>query len=188
MSLSYFLQYETRDADEDMTFKFGFGLKFLILLITIFVWTNSLILDFKVRQILSKSELTQEQLIQTIKFWPNAKTTELMAVRISGADPNCSILTLFSSRIIEIDSRYAQGWYIDALCRNTKRDFPGAITSMNRALELDPVNPVYLIAKAKLGIAAGEKSLASETLNVLRANYPDNPEITSLEASISVLP
>ena len=171
-----------------MTFKFGFSLKFLILLMTFFVWTNSLVLDFKVRQIFSKSELTQEQLIEIIKFWPNAKTTELIAVRISSADPNCSILTAFSNRIIEIDSRYAQGWYIDALCRNTKSDFSGAITSINRALEFDPVNPVYLIAKAKLGISAGEKSLASESLNILRANYPDNPEITPLDTSISLMP
>ena len=164
------------------------GFKFLAVVLISFVWIKSLILDAKVKEIFVKNEVSQEELLAAINSWPNAKTTELIAVRISAADPDCLILDNFGKRIIEIDSRYAQGWHIDAICRNLKGDFTGAVNSINEAVKLDPLNPNYLILKVKLEISAGKKDSAFATLKEIEENYPDNPEITILNTSISAMP
>jgi hypothetical protein len=165
-----------------------FAIKFLFLIFISFIWMKSFVLDTKVKNILNSNEVTQETILNTINYWPNAKTTELIAVRISSADTNCSVLETLGERIIEIDSRYAQGWHIEAICRNVKGNFEGAVNAIEKAVALDPLNPTYLIVKSKLGIASGNKVAASEALDVIKSNYPDNPEIAPLESSIALMP
>jgi predicted Zn-dependent protease len=77
---------------------------------------------------------------------------------------------------------------LKAICFNVNREFNEALSASENALKFDPINPTYLVAKAKLGFAAGNKAAASEALAVIKSNYPDNPEIAPLESSISLMP
>ena len=123
-----------------------------------------------------------------VNKWPAPKTTELIAVAVSQADAQCDLADELADRLIELDDRSAQGWYLKAICFNVNREFDKALSASENALKFDPLNPTYLVAKAKLGIASGRKDSAQAALAVIKENYPDNPEITPLETSISVMP
>jgi hypothetical protein len=164
-----------------------FFLKIIFLGFVVFIWIKSIALDIKVKEILTSEEITQVELLNVVNGWPNAKASELIAVRIASADPNCEVLDKIGTRIIDIDSRYAQGWYIDALCKGQKLDYQGALNSINNAIIHDPLNPDYLIFKLKVCIALNQKKFAQTTLAIIMRNYPENPEIASLESTISTL-
>jgi hypothetical protein len=158
-----------------------------ILLFASILWIQSMRTDIRAKEILGKENLNKEEILKAVDEWPAPKTTELIAVAVSGADPGCEILNDISNRMIELDERSAQGWYLQAICRNVKQDFTGALSASDKALEFDPINPVYLVAKAKLGLASQNKLATEAALQVLKNNYPDNPEIKQIEGYLTLI-
>jgi tetratricopeptide (TPR) repeat protein len=103
-------------------------------------------------------------------------------------DKQCDLADELAVRLTEVDDRSAVGWYLKAICFNINRQFEQALSASEKALSFDPLNPTYLVAKAKLGISSGRKNSASAALEVIKENYPDNPEISPLESSIALMP
>ncbi len=159
-----------------------------VLVFSSIVWFQAMRSDMRAKEILTKENLDKKEILAAIGGWPAPKTTELIAVAASGADPNCVILKDISERMIELDERSAQGWYLRAICFNVKQDYSGALKSMDRALEFDPINPVYLVAKAKLGLASANRSATLSALDLIKKYYPDNPEISQIEEYLRLMP
>jgi tetratricopeptide (TPR) repeat protein len=160
----------------------------VILIFAVAIWSQAIAADMAAKKILNNENLTRDSVLAAVNQWPTPKTTELIAIAVSQADSQCDLADELADRLIEVDDRSAQGWYLKAICFNVNREFNEALSASENALKFDPINPTYLVAKAKLGIAAGNKAAASEALAVIKSNYPDNPEIAPLESSISLMP
>jgi O-antigen ligase len=156
--------------------------------LSVVVWSQALSADISAKRVLSNENLTRESVLAAVNQWPAPKTTELIAVAVSQADSQCDLADELADRLIEVDNRSAQGWYLKAICFNLNRQFNEALNASENALKFDPINPTYLVAKAKLGIASGSKNSALEALQILKLNYPDNPEVAPLESSITLMP
>jgi O-antigen ligase len=159
-----------------------------ILIFALTIWSQAIAADIAAKRVLNNENLTRDSVLAAVNQWPAPKTTELIAIAVSQADSQCDLADELADRLIEVDNRSAQGWYLKAICFNVNREFNEALSASENALKFDPINPTYLVAKAKLGIAAGNKGAASEALAAIKSNYPDNPEIAPLESSISLMP
>ena len=159
-----------------------------VLSVAVVVWSQAISADIDAKRILSNEKISRESVLDAVNKWPTPKTTELIAVAVYGADSSCDVLDDLANRLIEVDDRSAQGWYFKAICLNLDRKFDEALSASENSLRFDPINPTYLLAKAKLGIASGNKGAATDALLSIKSNYPDNPEIQLLESSISLLP
>jgi tetratricopeptide (TPR) repeat protein len=159
-----------------------------LLALSVVIWSQAISADISAKRVLSNENLTRKSVLAAVNQWPAPKTTELIAVAVSQADSQCDLADELADRLIEVDNRSAQGWYLKAICFNLNRQFNEALNASENALKFDPINPTYLVAKAKLGIASGSKNSALEALQILKLNYPDNPEVAPLESSITLMP
>lgn len=160
----------------------------LLLIFSVAIWSKAIESDIAVKRVLNNENLTRASVLEAVNQWPTPKATEQIAVAVLQADTQCNLADELAARLIEVDDRSAQGWYFKAICFNLNRDFEQALLASEKALSFDPMNPIYLVAKAKLGIAAGRKDSAMSALDAIKENYPDNLEIVPLESSISRIP
>jgi tetratricopeptide (TPR) repeat protein len=71
-----------------------------------------------------------------------------------------------------------------ALCNNSRGDLVKAIEAVGNAVKFDPINPSYLVGKAKLEIAASRVSDAKVTIAKIIEVDPTNVELPALNASV----
>jgi O-antigen ligase len=159
-----------------------------IFAIAVVIWSQAISADMAAKKVLGSENLTRDSVLAAVNQWPAPKTTELIAIAVSQADSQCNLADELADRLIKVDERSAQGWYLKAICFNVNREFNEALNASENALKFDPLNPTYLVAKAKLGIASGSKEAAVAALAVIKSYYPDNPEISPLDSSISLMP
>jgi hypothetical protein len=91
------------------------------------------------------------------------------------------------ARLLSIDRRNSQAWYIRAICLNLDKKFDIALDSIDNALKYDPLNSTYLVAKVKLAIAGDNKRVGLASLEFLKLSYPRNSNIATLERSVLAL-
>jgi O-antigen ligase len=125
--------------------------------------------------------------IKVLDAWPNSKVAELIGIELVKDPNNCQLTNTVADKLIKIDDRSSQGWFIKAVCANASRDFVTAVEYVENSLKFDPFNPYYLISKAKLEIAANQLDQAAQTVAKVKAIKPSEPEIGALESSIAVL-
>jgi O-antigen ligase len=190
----YINRSQVKAVEKNLKFEFLFDdpwyLRTVFIAVLIFasvVWGQAISADMAAKKVLNNENLNKESVLVAVNKWPAPKTTELIAVAVSQKDSQCDVADELADRLIELDDRSAQGWYLKAICFNVNRELDKALSASENALKFDPLNPTYLVAKAKLGIASGQKDSALAALAVIKENYPDNPEITPLETSISVM-
>jgi O-antigen ligase len=128
-----------------------------------------------------------EPILKVIDAWPNAKTTELIGIEEINKPNNCEFANLISDRLLKYDDRSAQGWYMKAICNNSARNFSQAVADITNSVKFDPINPTYLVGKAKLEIAASRIDDAKMTIAKITQVDPSNPELAVLNASVTAL-
>ena len=74
-----------------------------------------------------------------------------------------------------------------AICANSQGEFTSALQYIERSLEYDPLNTNYLVAKAKLEIAASEIEMAVTTLEQIKRIDPNQSEVLFIEKSLQNL-
>ncbi len=159
----------------------------VFLVFTFYYSVDALNADIKAKNVLDGKIVGTENLIEVINLWPNPKFTEELAIESLSSPSNCDFSIKVADRLLSIDDRSSQGWFIKAFCANAKKDFNSAVRYVNKSLEFDPLNPYYLASKVKLEIAAGEIQKASGSLNRLKALFPKDDEIITLQSSIDAL-
>ena len=126
-------------------------------------------------------------ILKVIDSWPNAKTTELIGIQEINKPNNCEFANQISDRLLKYDDRSAQGWYMKAICDNSALNFSKAVQDINNSVKFDPINPSYLVGKAKLEIAASRIADAKVTIAKITEVDPSNPELAALNASVSAI-
>jgi hypothetical protein len=128
-----------------------------------------------------------EPILKVIDAWPNAKTTELIGIQEINKPNNCEFANQISDRLLKYDNRSAQGWYMKAICSNSARNFSQAVEDVTNSVKFDPINPTYLVGKAKLEISAARLDDAKVTIAKIKAVDPSNPELAALNSSVSAV-
>jgi O-antigen ligase len=139
------------------------------------------------KKVLAGQIIGVEPILAVIDAWPNAKTTELIGIEEINKPNNCEFANQISDRLLNYDDRSAQGWFMKAICNNSARNFTQAVTDITNSVKFDPINPTYLVGKAKLEIAAARIADAKATITKITEVDPTNPELPALNASVSAL-
>jgi tetratricopeptide (TPR) repeat protein len=148
---------------------------------------KALMANADAKKVLAGQIIGVESILKVIDAWPNAKTTEIIGVEEINKPNNCEFANQISDRLIKYDDRSAPGWYMKALCSNAVGDFVRAIEAVSKSVEFDPINPTYLVGKAKLEIAAARIADAKVTIAKITEVDPINPELPALNASVLAL-
>jgi O-antigen ligase len=139
------------------------------------------------RKVLAGQITGVEQILKVVDAWPNAKTTELIGIQEINKPNNCEFANQISDRLLKYDDRSAQGWYMKAICNNGARNFTQAVEDVTNSVKFDPINPSYLVGKAKLEIAASRIADAKVTIAKIAEVDPSNPELAALNSSVSAV-
>jgi hypothetical protein len=139
------------------------------------------------KKVLAGQIIGVEPILKVIDAWPNAKTTELIGIDEINKPNNCEFANQISDRLLKYDDRSAQGWYMKAICSNSASNFTQAVEEVTNSIEFDPINPTYLVGKAKLEIAAARIADAKVTITKIAEVDPTNPELAALNASVLAL-
>jgi hypothetical protein len=157
------------------------------LIFAVVISGTALKVNADVKKVLTGQIIGAEPILEVIDAWPDAKTTELIGIQEINKPNNCNLANQISDRLIKYDDRSSPGWYIKAICSNLSGDFTKALSAVSKSVEFDPVNPIYLVGKAKLEIAASRPEEAKATIARITMVDPTNPELAILNNSISVL-
>jgi O-antigen ligase len=139
------------------------------------------------KKVLAGQIIGVEPILEVIEAWPNAKTTELIGIEEINKPNNCEFTNQISDRLLKYDDRSAQGWYMKAICSNSASNFTQAVEEVTNSVKFDPINPTYLVGKAKLEIAAARIADAKVTIAKITEVDPTNPELPALNASVLAL-
>jgi hypothetical protein len=139
------------------------------------------------KKVLAGQIIGVEPILEVIDAWPNAKTTELIGVEEINKPNNCQFVNQISDRLLKYDDRSAQGWFMKAICNNNARNFNQAVADISNSVKFDPINPTYLVGKAKLEISASRIDDAKVTIAKITEVDPSNPELAVLNASVTAL-
>jgi tetratricopeptide (TPR) repeat protein len=155
-----------------------------VLILAVVVSSKALIANADAKKVLDGGIIGVQPILKVIDAWPNAKTTEAIGIQEINKPNNCEFADQISDRLIKYDNRSAPGWYMKALCNNSRGDLVKAIEAVGNAVKFDPINPSYLVGKAKLEIAASRVSDAKVTIAKIIEVDPTNGELPALNASV----
>ena len=158
-----------------------------VLVLAAVISGKALIANADAKKVLDGQITGVEPILKVIDAWPNAKTTELIGIQEINKPNNCEFANQISDRLLKYDDRSAQGWYMKAICNNAIGNFAKAIEDINSSLKFDPINPSYLVGKAKLEIAAARAADAKATIAKITEIDPTNTELSALNASVSAI-
>ena len=147
-------------------------------------YVKTLSANYKAQEILNGKLVGSTVYSQVVNSWPNAKFTEELAIDSLRDPKNCDFSEELANRLISIDDRSAQGWFIKSFCANSRKDFNSAIEYVDKSLEYDPLNPYYLLSKAKLHIAANQIEKAEQTLKRVKLINPDQVDVRQVSEAI----
>jgi O-antigen ligase len=139
------------------------------------------------KKVLAGQIIGVEPILEVVDAWPNAKTTELIGIEEINKPNNCEFANQISDRLLKYDDRSAQGWFMKAICNNSARNFTQAVADITNSVKFDPINPTYLVGKAKLEISASRIDDAKITIAKITEVDPSNPELAVLNASVTTL-
>jgi len=165
LKFSYLQQYLTR-----------FSFSIIILFMSIF-YINTLSSNYNAQQIVTNKLVGRDINIRIINSWPNVKFTEQLAIESIDNPIDCSYSNKLTSRLIFIEERSAQGWFIKSICAYYSKDINLSLIFLNKSLEFDPFNVYYLATKAKIQISLNWITAAEETLLEARVINPNDPDL-----------
>ncbi|MEN9679847.1 MAG: hypothetical protein RLZ57_976, partial [Actinomycetota bacterium] len=102
--------------------------------------------------------------------WIVPRTAEELAVKLAkGSDSETR--GLIADKLLSVNNMSHQGWYFKAVAMEGQKDYVNALKYMNKAINLDPTNSVYLLSKSVIYIEKNDLISAKVYyLKTLRAN------------------
>jgi O-antigen ligase len=155
-----------------------------VLALVVVISGRALVANADAKKVLDGQITGVDPILKVIDAWPNAKTTELIGIQEINKPNNCAFANQISDRLLKYDDRSAQGWYMKAICNNSARNFTQAVEDITNSVKFDPLNPTYLVGKAKLEISAARLDDAKITIAKITEVDPGNPELAALNSSV----
>jgi O-antigen ligase len=155
-----------------------------VLVLAVVISGKALVANADAKKVLDGQITGVNPILKVIDAWPNAKTTELIGIQEINKPNNCEFANQISDRLLKYDDRSAQGWYMKAICDNNAKNFAKAVEDITNSVKFDPINPTYLVGKAKLEISAARLGDAKATIAKITEVDPTNAELAALNASV----
>lgn len=153
----------------------------VVLLVVSVVNIKALTVDTKIKKIVTNQVQSGDEIIQTLRSFPNPKTAEQVIVYLLQNLQNCPVAIIASDDLLKLDNRSAQAWYFKTLCSDAANDQKTALTYIDKAIDLQPMNLIYLDAKVRLEVRLKDVAAASTTIERIRTINPAYESINSLE-------
>ena len=162
----------------------------LILLVTI-VYSQALIQDRLLVSVMNFDKFNQDKYQKILNGLPYYQHIEKVAVFVYNSEVNnnkinCEEISKWGNKLIEINKRNTQGYYLLTACAERDGNEKKAIQLIETAIKYDPLNTQYLLGAAILQLNAGNLIASESYLNKVRIIDPnvDNlNKITDLLAS-----
>jgi len=162
------------------------GVMSVLLLVISIVGGQAIYYDSQAKKILAHEIMNGDIALSTIKSFPNPKSTEQIIVDAMSNLQNCPFALIASDELLKIDDRSSQAWYVKTLCVDSIGDRKTALTLIEKAIALQPVNLRYLEAKFKLMASIGDATAATGVLEKMKSINPNLPNYADLEVLLKV--
>jgi O-antigen ligase len=162
------------------------GVMSVLLLVISIVGGQAIYYDSQAKKILAHEIMNGDIALSTIKSFPNPKSTEQIIVDAMSNLQNCPFTLIASDELLKIDDRSSQAWYVKTLCVDSTGDRKTALTLIEKAIALQPVNLRYLEAKFKLMASIGDATAATGVLEKMKSINPNLPNYADLEVLLKV--
>lgn len=88
------------------------------------------------------------------------------------------------ARLDAINKQLSELFYDIALCSRYLEDLPDSLSSIGKALAIEPNNPRFLDTKLDLSIQVKDQALARETLEKMAQVNPENQKLPELQSKV----
>ena len=157
----------------------------VVLLAVSVVNIKALLVDAKIKKIVTNQVQSGDEIIQTLRSFPNPKTAEQVIVYMLQNLQNCPVAIMASDDLLKLDNRSAQAWYFKTICSDASNDQKTALTYIERSLELQPLNLIYWDAKVRLEVRLKDFNAARNSVEQIRSINPEYLSLKDLENLIS---
>jgi O-antigen ligase len=175
--LNYYYEFVVEENTKNLKTKNFIDVRLVsafLLFIYIFLAGRVISADAKVQSIIEGKLTTQTQVENVIKDWTSKRAAEITVVKRIDQRDNCTAITSYADLILEKYPRSANAWVYKVLCSNNAGNLDQAVSEIDRAILLDPLDTYYLGLKAKLEIARKNYAEAQVvTTEILRIDPDD---------------
>ena len=141
-----------------------------VLIIYVVVAGRIISADARVQEIIEGKPRSQAQVEAVIKDWTSKRAAEIAVVNRIDQRDTCTAITSYANLILEKYPRSANAWTYKVLCSNADGKLDQAVSEIEEAIKLDPLDTYFLGLKAKLEIArknyAEAQVVATEILRI----------------------
>ena len=135
------------------------------LILTLPLSMRIIVTDVQVRNIMNNKYMDGDKIIEILNMWPNPKPTELVMIKYVQDLKNCPFVDRVSDRLLEVDPRSGQAWFVKSLCADAYDDQVTSLSFVKKAIEFQPVNVRYLDVQYQLEKFLGYEVEAAKTLS-----------------------
>jgi len=135
------------------------------LILTLPLSVRIIVTDVQVRNIINSKYMDGDKIIEILRMWPNSRPTELVMIKYVQDLKNCPFVDRVSDRLLEVDRRSGQAWFVKSLCADAYNDQVTSLSFVKKAIEFQPVNVRYLDVQYQLEKFLGYEVEAAKTLS-----------------------
>ena len=139
-------------------------LSIIALILTLPLSVRIIVTDVQVRNIMNSKYMDGDKIIEILRMWPNPRPTELVMIKYVQDLKNCPFVDRVSGRLLEVDPRSGQAWFVKSLCADAYDDQVTSLSYVKKAIEFQPVNVRYLDVQYQLEKFLGYEVEAAKTL------------------------
>ena len=111
-----------------------------------------------------------------IKDWTSKRAAEIAVVNRIDQRDTCTAITSYADLILEKYPRSANAWTYKVLCSNADGKLDQAVSEIEEAIKLDPLDTYFLGLKAKLEIARKNYAAAQVAATEILRIDPDDAD------------
>jgi O-antigen ligase len=124
--------------------------------------------DIQLRNVMNNNYTDGNKIVEILKMWPNPRPTEEVMVKYVEDLKNCPFVDKVSDRLLEVDPRSGQAWFVKSICADAYNDQSTSLSFVKKAIEFQPMNVRYLDVQYQLEKFLGYDDEAAKTM--LRIN------------------
>ena len=153
-------------------------LAFLLAIITTTVYAQSLIQDRFVVQALFYDISNPKNTNSVLNGLPNYQLIEKAGVelynyQVKNSKVNCGEIEEFGNKLIQINKRSSQGYYLLTACAELKGNQEEALKYIENAIKYDHLNTQYLLGAAILNMNINKLQITKTYLDKIKVIDPD---------------
>ncbi len=154
----------------------------VILVAGFFVGSYAIVNSFQYKQIDAGKITDGNRIVDITKGFPNQKGSESIAVSLLSNTQNCPLVKPISENLLQINPRSSQALYFLAICADAEMNQEKALEFMNRAVQLQPLNNVYMEAQLRLQVRLNRIRDATNTYEKMVKFDSTYPNLSGLQS------